>query len=227
MKKLIFIAVVIVLTLFACNKSEMETPPPMRGSISEEFAKQPYTCLQNKYIDSVLVYELGKQEQKYSPNQLSYDEKLEIILLLDSIKKGVRDDETNDDIAFYENLVQELMFEINSHPYVKEFVKSLALKENYDPNDMMVYTGYSEGCDVISKFQILQYYENGVDIIAHDQNYNNLTGEEEWDLFPDVNPILKAVRYTLHAKRGNNTVEYMWNGTSSSVKTKTLSAISV
>jgi hypothetical protein len=89
---------------------------------------------------------------------------------------------------------------------------------------MMVYTGYSDCYDAISKFEILKYYEDGIDIIAHYQNRNSLTGNEDWNPFPIVSSIQKAVRYTLHSKWGS-TIEYMWNGTSSTVKANTLLAM--
>ncbi|MDR1346434.1 MAG: hypothetical protein LBK03_07005 [Bacteroidales bacterium] len=206
--------IALIFVFAACNKSDINNKQLMQESIAEDFSKQPYTYLQNKYIDLVLAYELQKQEKEYDPEKISYEEKLGIILLLDS----TIEEETKEDIYFHENLERELITEINSHPYIQKFVAGFALKENYDENDIMIYTDYSDCDDAISKFEILRYYENGVDIIDHYLKRNDLTGDEEWNLPPVENSIQKTVRYTLHLKWGNK-IEYMWNTSSSTVRT--------
>ena len=219
MKKFIFITVVAVIGLIACNKTEIENLLPTQKSIAESFNDKPWTYLQNKYLDLVLAYELKKIEEEYNPEEFSYEKKIEIILHLDSIMG----DETKEDVYFYENLEIALMAEINSHPYIQEFIGNFALKEN-DANDMIIYTGYSDCYDAISKFEILKYYEEDVDVIAHYSKRNNLTGDEEWNPFPIESSGQKAVRYKLHLTWGK-TVEYMWNGVNSTVKTRTISAM--
>ena len=227
MKKIIFVAVLAAIALVSCKKSEIDDHPLLSKTLSQSFINQPYTYLQNKYMDSVLSYELKKQYQTYDPEKFSYEEKLEMILLLDSLKNEVIIAEAKKDASFYENLQIGLIDEINSHPYIQQFTQSFAIRDNSDENDMMICTGYSDCEDKISKFQILQYYEDGIDIFGHYASRSNLTGNEEWSYYP---PELfesggKGVRYILHAKWSKNTVEYMWNGTASTVKTNVLLAM--
>ncbi|MDR0206489.1 MAG: hypothetical protein LBI45_04450 [Bacteroidales bacterium] len=224
MKKFIFITVVTAISLVACNKGEINEQPSMQKSIKEEFRTQPYTYLQNKYIDSVLTYEFGKQATKYYPERFSYDEKLEMILLIDSIKYVEKTQETKEDVYFHENLERELMIEINAHPYIQKFIANFDSKVNDVKNDMMIYTGNSDYSDAISKFLILRYYEDGIDIMDHYLKRNELTGNEEWSLPPVEMSAPKAVRYKLHLTWGK-TIEYMWNAASSSTKTGVLSAM--
>ena len=213
--------VVFVLIFSACKKNDVNT----LKSSDTDFSKRPYTYLQNKYIDLVLAYEFGKQGIQYYPDGYSLEAKLGMINQLDVAKTENATDETAEDVGFYENLQRNLMDEINSHPYIQAFIAEFALTENYDANDMIVYTGYSDCFDGISKFQILKYYEDGIDVIGYYRTRNSVTGNEECSpLFPAENPTQKAVRLTLRALWGK-TIEYMWNGVNSTVKAYTLQAM--
>jgi len=214
-------AMAFVLIFGACQKNDVN----MLKSTTNDFSEQPYTYLQNKYLDLAIAYELNKQGNVYYSDGLTLEEKVEMILQLDATKTDNATDETEADVCFYENLVNELMDEINSHPYIQAFVTNFALAEYYDENDMIVYTGYSDCHDAISKFEILRYYEKGVDVIAYYTARNNLTGDEDWTPLPDIEDLAqKAVRYKLHALWGK-TIEYMWNGVNSTVKANTLLAM--
>ncbi len=149
-----------------------------------------------------------------------------MICQIDSLKE-FSNNETNDDVSFYDNISGSLMAEINSHPYTQEFVNRFAQKDNYDANDMMVYTGTSDCFDAISKFQILKNYEEGVDVISFYTTRTNLTGEEINDLEygSSCSTNTKGARYSLHAKWGN-TIEYMWNTSSPAIRSSVLSAMS-
>ena len=173
-------------------------------------------------MDLVLTYQYQKQMRNYTPANFSFDEKLEEILLLDFMINYEKKAEAIDDISFNQKLEQELMAEINSHPYIQRFVEALSLQN--DEKDMLLYIGNLDYDNTISKFQILKYYEDGVDIIAHYLNRNGLTGEEEWSLLPIGSTPHKGVRYTLHSKWGN-TIEYMWNAANSTDKANVLSAM--
>ena len=212
--------VAFVLIFSACKKNDVNT----LKSSDTDFSKRPYTYLQNKYIDLVLAYEFGKQGIQYYPDGYSLEAKLGMINQLDVAKTENATDETAEDVGFYENLQRNLMDEINSHPYIQAFIAEFALTENYDAGDMIVYTGYSDCFDGISKFQILKYYEDGIDLIGYYRTRNSVTGEEEWNPFPAENPTQKAVRHTLTALWGK-TIEYMWNGVNSTVKAYTLQAM--
>ena len=230
MKKITFLlvaALVCSLCFISCNKDEIDDQASIQKSMTYRFNEQPYMFLQNKYIDLLLTYELRKEGKVYLSERFSYEEKLREILLLDS-RKVERNVETREDLLFYENLEKDLIKEINSHPYLQKFVASFALRENYAENDMIIYTGYSDCYDAISKFEILQYYEEGIDLIAHYSRRNNLKGDEEW-CFPTVDGTIdgirpKAVRYKLHLTWGK-TIEYMWNTSDSDIKTKALKAM--
>jgi len=223
MKKFIFFTLIATISFVSCNKNDEELP--IEKFLSQKFKDQPYTYLQNKYMDSVLTYQYNKQTRSYNPENLSCDEKLEEILLLDSVINYEKQAETSADIFFYQNLEQKLMMDINSHPYIQKFVEALSLEN--DKEDMLIYIGDSGFGDAISKFQILKYFEDGVDVIAHYLERNNLTGDEEWTPLPiEINgPKPKGVQYTLQAKWGGNKVEYMWNGATSKDKTNTLLAM--
>lgn len=221
---MLFVAVALVFN--ACKKDSENSIIESKNqkSIINDSTEHPYTFLQNKYMDLVLTYELEKRGDDYNPDEYSYDQKFEMILLLDSIIQEETQEETQEDINFYQNIMSELMNEINNHPYIQSFVANFALQENYDENDIIIYTGYSDCYDAISKFQILQYYENEFDIIAYYLERNELTGNEEWSLPPVENPMQKAVRYTLHLK-WNNTIPYMWNTSNVTIKTGVLLAM--
>jgi len=199
--------------MVACNRNEMANLPNQKAPAAD-FEKQPYTYLQNKYIDQLLYYEFKKQGEQYDPEKYSYDEKREIVEKLGLEKEKNEYEETKDDIEFYEKLEKNLMSEINKHFYVRKFVERFAIKEFYDENDMMVITGYDD-TDVIAKFHILYCYEVGFDVYEKYLKRETLTGEEEWDSyipFPPLPkgmeieedepsncpPIQKAVRYILH-----------------------------
>lgn len=119
------------------------------------------------------------------------------------------------------------MAEINSHPYIQEFVNRFAQKDNYDATDMMVYTGSSDCYDAVSKFQILKNYEDGIDVISYFSNRANFTGEEIYNLEygNSCSANTKGARYSLHAKWGN-TIEYMWNTSTPTIRSNVLSAMS-
>lgn len=230
MKKLIYETMFLFLvgfTLMGCKK-EVLTPLPTPESIAKfkaesgDFNNHPFTYLQNKYLDTVLAYELKKDGNEYDSEMFSFQEKLDMITFIDSMKAKKQTTESNDDIQFYQNLETDLMFEINSHPYLQTFINNFASIEGYNEQDMTFNTG--SGCDdVISKFAILRYYENDIDIYNLYLDRQNLTGEEEWSL-PPTEPIAKAVRYTLHLK-WTNKIEYMWNGASQITKSGVLSAM--
>lgn len=173
-------------------------------------------------MDTVLTYELKKDGVEYDSEKFSFQEKLDMITLIDSMKTEKQAIESSVDIQFYQDLETELMNEINSHSYLQEFINSFALIEDYDERDMLFNTG-SDCNDAISKFEILRYYENGVDIKSLYAERQNLTGDEEWSL-PPIEPITKAVRYTLHLK-WTKKIEYMWNGANQSTKSGVLSAM--
>jgi hypothetical protein len=222
MKKFSIFGLIALFALVACDKKSevLENTEPKQNVPSVSFIEKPYTYLQNKYIDIVLDYELAKQNKTYDATALSYDEKFEIIALLDSTAK-----EVTEDTEFYTNLEKQLIAEINSHFYIQEFYNKVAIKEVSDISDILIIVG-NDCSDVISKFQILQYYENGFDIIAHYLERGELTGEEEWGLFPmEVeNPKLKAVRYTLHSRWGSK-IEYLWLNATSTTKTNSIKAM--
>jgi len=224
MKKFIFFTVIAAISFIACNKND-ETDNPIQKSFSKEFREQPYTYLQNKYMDSVLTYQYKKQTRSYNPAFFSYDEKLEEILLIDSLINEQKQAETSADMFFYQNLERKLMAEINSHPYIQKIVANPSLEVKYDEDDIMIYFGDLDCYDAMSKFQILKYYEDGIDIMDHYLKRNELTGEEEWSLPPVEIFQSKGVRYTLHAKWGGNKIEYMWNTSSSTIKTQVISAM--
>ncbi|HOF15629.1 MAG TPA: M12 family metallopeptidase [Bacteroidales bacterium] len=225
---IVFVAITFALTFSACKKdfenSIIETKN--QKSIIDDPIEHPYTYLQNKYMDLVLIYELEKRGEYYNPDSFSYEQKIEKIHFLDLIMQEETQEETQEDINFYQNIVIELIDEINAHPYIQNFVANFALLEFYDENDIIVYTGYSDCYDAISKFQILQYYENGFDIFGYYLQRNALTGNEEWGLplIETEDPMQKAVRYTLHLK-WNNTIPYMWNTSNQNIRTKTLWAM--
>jgi len=223
---LISFVVFALITMVSCKKEnavQNNEPSVIQKSI-DDYIEHPYTYLQNKYMDSVIAYEMEKRSQEYSPDEFSYEQKTEMILLLDSIIQEETQEETQEDITFYQNIVSELMADINNHPYIQSFVANFALQENYNENDMMIFTGTSDCNDVISKFQILQYYENGIDIIEYYLARNELTGEEEWSLPPVENSMQKAVRYTLQLK-WTNIIPYMWNTSNTSIRNGVLVAM--
>lgn len=223
---LISFVVFALITMVSCKKEnavQNNEPSVIQKSI-DDYIEHPYTYLQNKYMDSVIAYEMEKRSQEYSPDEFSYEQKTEMILLLDSIIQEETQEETQEDITFYQNIVSELMADINNHPYIQSFVANFALQENYNENDMMIFTGTSDCNDVISKFQILQYYENGIDIIEYYLARNELTGEEEWSLPPVENSMQKAVRYTLQLK-WTNIIPYMWNTSNTTIRNGVLAAM--
>ena len=218
MKKYYIFGLVVLFALAACNKNEINQLP-VQKALKIDFIKQPYTYLQTKYIDLTLAYEFKKQGQAYKPDKLSFDQKLELINLLDS----TRIDDEND-IKFYQTLEGQLISEINSHPYLQNFVKRFASKF-YDPNDMIIDMGLGD-TDNLSKYLILYCYETGFDVYGKCLERETLTGEEEWNLslplppYPkgmevedgepsNSPPIQKAVRYTLSTRWGK-TIEYMF-----------------
>ena len=208
--------------IVSCNKNEVVNQPPIQKILSAEFVKTPYTYLQNKYIDATLAYELQKQGKTYRPERFSYEEKFKMINFLDSTRK----DDTPDDAKFYQTLESQLTSEINSHPYVQQFVGRFAQKESYDENEMIINTGLGD-TDDISKYQILYCYEIGFDVYGKFLQRESLTRGEEWDPYipypPNPNgteieeeeydgtkpPIQKAVRYILYTRWGSK-IEYMF-----------------
>lgn len=227
MKKIVKLITILLLIGIAMAGCKKDIPPPLEKNqkfIINDTIGHPYTYLQNKYMDIVLAYELGKQGNNYNPNDFSYEQKFEKILFLDSIKEDAFEEETFQDTIFYQNLMSELMNEINNYSLIQYFVANFAIQDCYDENDIIIYTGYSDCYDAISKFQILKHYENGFDIVNYYLTRNELTGEEEWDFPPFENSLQKAVRYTLHLK-WNNTIPYMWNTSNSTIKTRVLLAM--
>lgn len=225
MKNIFFISIAAAIVLFSCTK-EWSDFPTVPKSWPEEYRQTPYTYLQNKYLDSVLRYELAKQNEAYNSGNYSLDEKMNMICQIDSLKE-TSEFEPTDDVSFYESLSSGLIAEINNHPYIQEFVSRFAQKDNYDANDILVYTGTSDCFDAISKFQILKNYEDGIDVIPLFSIRSSLTGEETNDLdySNSFSTNTKGARYSLHAKWGN-TIEYMWNTSSPTIRSSVLSAMS-
>jgi len=240
MRKFILLAAIAAIGLVACNKSDVENQLPMQKAPSVDFEKQPYTYLQNKYIDHLLAYEFKKQGQSYDSEKYSYDEKREMVDILDLEKEKDEYKETEEDVAFYTEFEKKLMSEINSHFYIKKFVERFALKEVYDENDMIINMGLGD-TDNLSKFQILYCYEVGFDVFGKCLEREKLTGEEEWSLelpqpqYPkgmeieegepsNSPPIQKAVRYTLHSKWGSR-IDYLSLNASSTAKARLRSAM--
>ncbi len=225
MKTIFSIAVFTAIVLCSCTKegSDFSSVPK---SWLEEYRETPYTYLQNKYLDSVLRYELAKQNEAYNSGDYSLDEKMNMICQIDSLKEisGV---ETIDDVSFYDSLSSGLIAEINCHPYIQEFVNRFAQKDNYDANDIVVYTGTSDCFDAISKFQILKNHEDGIDVISLFSIRSSLTGEEinNLEYSNSFSTNTKGARYSLHAKWGN-TIEYMWNTSTPTIRSSVLSAMS-
>ena len=233
-KNIILFAIAAIMAFVACNKSEvaLNNPPIQRGPVMADPVKQPYTYLQNKYIDALLKYEFKKQGKPYDSEKYSYDEKRKMVDILDLEKEKYEYEETKEDVVFYAELEKKLMSEINSHPYVKKFVERFALKEVCDEDDMMIIIG-EDDTDVIAKFQILQYYEDGFDIFERYLEREKLSGEEEWNLFPmgyykpdePEDPKLKGVRYTLVSRWGK-TINYLNLNASSTAMSVSSNAMS-
>jgi len=235
-KYLFAVAAMFGIMVASCDKNEMsENQPPMQKAPAVDFDRQPYTYLQNKYIDQLLDYEFKKQGKSYDSEKYSYDEKRKMVDILDLEKEKYEYEETKDDILFYTNLEKDLMSEINSHHYVKKFVERFAFKEFYDEDDMIINMGLGD-TDDISKYQILLCYEVGFDVYEKCLEREILTGDEEWDLSLPTElrmgkeepnnspPIQKAVHYKLPLKWGK-TIEYMFYNATSSTKTGTISAM--
>ena len=103
MKKFFYMAVFIAIALCSCNKewSDFTSVPK---SWSEEYRKTPYTYLQNKYLDSVLRYELAKQNEMYDSDIYPLEDKMNMICQIVSLKE-ISGFETNDDVSFYDSLL--------------------------------------------------------------------------------------------------------------------------
>jgi len=217
MKKLVLLAAIAAIGMVACTKSETTlNNQPVQNAPTADPIEQPYTYLQNKYIDLALSYEFKKIGESIELEKMELQEKLDLIF--DLYEKNVENtSETKEDILFYNALENQLMSEINRHPYLQKFITQFALREFYDENDMIIVTGYDD-TDAIAKFHILFCYEVGFDVYEkylerEEQNY------EEWELYLPLPPypsgiemefekdgtyqmpsIQRLVRYTGYAK---------------------------
>jgi hypothetical protein len=187
--------------------------------------EQPFTYLQNKYIDLLLEYEFSKENKVYQADNFSYEKKLLEIERIDSIKNKKNTPESNDDADFYQALSDSLIADLNSHSLVKSFIAQFADKAT-DSLDMIVVTG-SDCNEAISKFEILKRYEEGFDVFDRYYEQEYLTGEEEWNLWYQYKPEnsrQKAVRYTLNSRWGSK-IEYLWQNADSDTQANSIMAM--
>jgi hypothetical protein len=214
--------------VFSCTKENgLENNAPLVKSPSINPVEQPFTCLQNRYLDLTLEYEFAKEGKAYQADKFSYEDKL---LEIERIDSGKNADESKEDEEFYQSLSERLIAELNSHPTVKSFAEQFAAKDVM-PLEMFVATG-SDCSDFISKFEILKYSENGFDVFDRYSERNSLTGEEEWDFWAAPKPenvkngMQKAVRYTLHSRWGSKIEYHFQSNTASDVKSNMRTAMS-
>ena len=162
----------------------------------------------------------------YVSDMFLLEEKIAAILALDEELSANEEDESREDALFYNRLSQSLMTEINHHPYIQDIVSRYAILEDYDANDINMPFGYDCN-DFISKLQILKYYEEDLDVADYFDQRNELTGNEVWggieEFWTTSNP--RGIQYTLHNKWANNTVDYMWNTSNSTIRSNMQTAM--
>lgn len=112
---------------------------------------------------------------------------------------GAEDEEADE--AFYDQLYQSLMAEVNAHPEVQR-----ALKETEDEEEPMDMLVVKDGM-VCSKMELLKNFENGVASEWDDESY----GDNDSDSAACGNNGQRAVRYTPHLK-WKSTINYRFDG---------------
>ena len=192
--------------IVSCNKNEVVNQPPIQKILSADFVKTPYTYLQNKYIDLALAYEYKKIGKEIDLEKMEYQEKLDLIYNLFEAKNAkVAFPETKEDVKFYQTMESQLMAEINSHPYIQQFVGRFAAKDFYDENEMIINMGLGD-TDVISKFQILYCYEIGFDVYEKYLEREKLIRGEEWDPYMPLPPHPTEIEIGDEEYNGNSPI---------------------
>lgn len=113
---------------------------------------------------------------------------------------GAEDEEADE--AFYDQLYQSLMAEVNAHPEVQR-----ALKETEDEEEPMDMLVVKDGM-VCSKIELLKNFENGV---ASEWDDEKSYGGNDSDSAACGNNGQRAVRYTPHLK-WKSTINYRFDG---------------
>jgi hypothetical protein len=180
-KKLLSVTLLMCLTLtFAsCVKDEILNEQAKQKLPAINPVEQPYTYLQNKYLDLVLEYEFDKQGRIYDLSKMELVDKIDTILKIDERKNAENAlAETIRDSVFYSGLYNQFLLELDTNKLIADFIS----KNNYvyQADEMTLRIGET----LINKFEILKTFEES-----------------------DKNEMLKLVRYTALAKWGK-TIKY-------------------
>lgn len=200
----------VALPFFGCKQYA-----PTQTQAETKWSATPYTDLQNKYVDLALNYEengsSGLRKNMSAPHRrMALEEKIERLLALSerrstlhtkSLAQGNGAEDEEADEAFYDQLYQSLMAEVNAHPEVQR-----ALKETEDEEEPMDMLVVKDGM-VCSKMELLKNFENGVASEWDDESY----GDNDSDSAACGNNGQRAVRYTPHLK-WKSTINYRFDG---------------